>query len=278
MTCNSRRVHGWPTVLSSTLTAACLAAFAGGCQVFDPEPKASATARTETVTATTSGEGAMAESRSDARSSNAGVVSARTNTRTTPLTLEEAAAPTDQPAPTNFVNTPNPRRVVRVPEPVDETIEAIPATANVARVTFAEEGADFDPCVSPDGSRLVFASTQHRATADIYIKRTDSRVVTQLTNDPAEDAMPKVSPDGERIAFASNRAGSWDIYVMPIGGGKAVQISSDLADEIHPSWSPDGSQLVFGRLGEATGRWEMWIVSLQNPSVAHFIGFGLFPE
>src|SRR5262245_14844286 len=30
-----------------------------------------------------------------------------------------------------------------------------PVTANVSRVTFAEEGADFDPSVSRDGSHLV---------------------------------------------------------------------------------------------------------------------------
>src|SRR5205814_1915921 len=71
---------------------------------------------------------------------------------------------------------------------------------------------------------------------------------------------------------------NWDIYVMPISGGKAVQITSDAADEIHPSWSPDGKKLVFSRMGDATGRWEMWTADVQNPSVANFIGYGLFPQ
>lgn len=151
-------------------------------------------------------------------------------------------------------------------------------TTNVARISFAEEGADFDPCSSPDGSRLVFASTQHRQTSDLYVKRTDSRVVTQLTNDPADDQMPAVSPDGSKIAFASNRAGNWDIFVMPISGGKAVQVTSDATDEIHPSWSPDGETLVFNRMGESSGRWEMWAASASRPDTANFIGYGLFPR
>jgi TolB protein len=156
-----------------------------------------------------------------------------------------------------------------------------PDTIDVTRVTFAQEGADFDPSVSTDGSRLVFASTQHRATSDIYYKRTDSRVVTQLTNDPADDAMPVISPDGTKVAFASNRSGNWDIYMMPItgsgGGGKAVQVTSDDADEMQPSWSPDGSHLVYSRSG-TDGRWEMWVSKAGNNAAAQFIGYGLSPK
>ena len=153
-----------------------------------------------------------------------------------------------------------------------------PLGTGVSRVTFAEEGADFDPCVSRDGTTLVFASTQHRQNSDIYMKRTDSRVVTQLTNDPAQDAMPAISPDGTKIAFASDRSGNWDIYVMPINGGRAVQVTNDLADDVNPSWSPDGRHLVFSRLGQASGRWEMWVTDVSNPAIANFIGYGLLPQ
>jgi TolB protein len=159
-----------------------------------------------------------------------------------------------------------------------QTTDEADSTVNVSRTTFAEEGADFDPCPTPDGTRVVFASTAHRKTADLYVKRTDGRVVTQLTNDPAEDAMPSVSPDGTRVAFASNRGGNWDIYVMPIGGGKAVRVTDDAADEIHPSWSPDGERLVFSRFGESSGRWEMWVSSVRNSGTSTFVGFGLLPR
>jgi len=148
----------------------------------------------------------------------------------------------------------------------------------VSRVTFAEEGADFDPCVSQDGKTLVFSSTQHRTAADIYLKKTDSRMVTQLTNDPAQDAMPAISPDGSTIAFASDRSGNWDLFVMPVTGGRAVQVTTDLADEVHPSWSPDGRSLVFSRQGQASGRWEMWVTEVSNPAVANFIGYGVLPQ
>ncbi len=149
---------------------------------------------------------------------------------------------------------------------------------NLSQVTYATEGADFDPCLSHDGTMIVYASTQHRDTADIYVKPTDGRVITQLTNDPANDVMPAISPDGQHIAFASDRTGNWDIYVMPIGGGRAVQVTSDATDEIHPSWSPDGKNLVFCRLGAMSGRWEMWVIDTANQTASNFIGYGLFPS
>lgn len=149
---------------------------------------------------------------------------------------------------------------------------------NVTQISFATEGADFDPDISRSGTHVVFASTQHRPTADIYIKSLSSRVVTQLTSDQAQNVMPKLSPDGQRIAFASNRAGNWDIYVMPVTGGKAIQVTSAAAHELHPSWSPDGTSLVFCRLGEVSGQWELWVTGVSPGGASHFIGPGLFPE
>lgn len=152
------------------------------------------------------------------------------------------------------------------------------ATLNVRQVTASFAGADFDPTPTPDGKSLVFSSTQHRPTADIYIKPINASVVTRLTDDPAQDVMPAVSPDGQYIAFCSDRNGSWDIFVMPIDGGKAVQLTSDPSHDLHPTWSPDGTRLAFCRLGQQTGRWEMWVADVSAVSSAQFIGFGLFPQ
>jgi len=149
---------------------------------------------------------------------------------------------------------------------------------SVAQASFSLAGADFDPDVSPDGEWIVFASTQHKHTADIYVKNARSRAVSQLTSASAHEVMPKFSPDGKRIAFASNKTGSWDIFVMPASGGRAVQITSTSAHDLHPSWSPDGRHLVFCRLGEVSGKWELWVTDVNNTGVQQFIGYGLFPE
>ncbi len=149
---------------------------------------------------------------------------------------------------------------------------------NLTRITYSPVGGDYDPDLSPDGEYMVFSSTQHHPTADIYLKRVDGRSVTQLTSDPAHDVMPTFSPDGQRIAFASDRAGNWDIYVMSLAGGQPMQVTTDASQELHASWSPDGSQLVYSRLSTQSGRWELWVADLENAGTHQFLCYGLFPE
>ena len=149
---------------------------------------------------------------------------------------------------------------------------------NIGRITDATDGACFDPEIDRTGQWLAFASTMHRPTADIYIKQVGSRTVTQLSTDPADDLMPAFSPDSKKVAFCSNRAGNWDVYVMDVGGGQATQVTSDLAQELHPSWSPDGRELAYCVFGNQSQRWEIWTVSLDNPSTRRFLDYGLFPQ
>jgi len=151
---------------------------------------------------------------------------------------------------------------------------------NLQRLTFSSEGSDFDPAVDPTGRLLLYASTRHRETADIYVKQIGGSTVTQLTSDPANDVMPAFSPDGRYVAFASDRSGNWDIYLMEADGGKAVQLTSDPADELHPSFSPDGQRLVFSSFGAQSAQWELVVMDLDPrlPRTRRFLGYGLFPE
>src|SRR5262245_61783125 len=64
-----------------------------------------------------------------------------THAASAPASLVQAS--TAQPAEASMGVTAQPAKASR---------ESEPATTNVARVTFAEEGADFDPCVSRDGT------------------------------------------------------------------------------------------------------------------------------
>ena len=148
---------------------------------------------------------------------------------------------------------------------------------DVRRVTFTAEGTDFDPDADHTGSVLIYASTRHRDTADLYLKRVDGTAVTQLTSDAANEVMPAFSPDGQKVAFASDRTGNWDIYLIEARGGKSLQITSDTTDEIHPSFSADGNKLVYCSLGSPSGQWEMIIVDLASPATKQVIGHGLFP-
>lgn len=151
------------------------------------------------------------------------------------------------------------------------------AYTGLAQNSFTEVGADSDPDISPDGSMIVFASTRHSMAADIYMKRTDGRTVTRLTNDPAHDIQPAFSPDGRFIAFASDRTGNWDVYVMATDGRKPFQVTSSLSHDVHPSWSPDGAQLCYSQYNSRNGQWEIWVVEVANPANRRFVTFGLYP-
>lgn len=152
------------------------------------------------------------------------------------------------------------------------------STGPVRRVSHSEEGADFDVTLDPTGENLVFASTRHRETSDIYRQRVDGQAVTQLTDDPANDVMPCVSPDGNSIAFASDRGGNWDLYLMDAEGGPAIQLTRDTTHDIHPSFSPDGSKLVYCSFSERSRQWQLVVIEVNNPATKRYLGHGLFPE
>ncbi|MEM6750533.1 MAG: DPP IV N-terminal domain-containing protein [Planctomycetota bacterium] len=150
--------------------------------------------------------------------------------------------------------------------------------ANLDRITFTAEGADFDVDVDPSGRKLVFASTRHRSTSDLYLQTVGGTAVTQLTSSPGNDVMPQFSPDGKHVVFASDRSGNWDLYLVPLAGGKPVQLTRDTTDELHPSFSPDGKQIVYCTYGNNTGQWQLVVIDLDRPDAARYIGPGMFPE
>ncbi len=149
---------------------------------------------------------------------------------------------------------------------------------NIMQVSNASEGRTADPDVDPSGEWMVYSSTRHHPSSNVYLQRVNGKTVTQLTSGPYDDVMPRFSPDGKRIAFASNRSGNWNIYIMSIEGGQAIQVTEGHEHTLHPTWSPDGEKLAFCRLGAQSQRWEIWSVRIDQPSVEHFLDYGLFPR
>lgn len=91
------------------------------------------------------------------------------------------------------------------------------------RTRLTDNGNDLRPAWSPDGRYIVFMSTRGGGW-DLYRFDTQTGVLRQLTDDPAQDGLPAVSPDGRWVAFASDRDGFWRIWVTSIDGGLALPL------------------------------------------------------
>ena len=111
---------------------------------------------------------------------------------------------------------------------------------------------------SPDGKSIAYLKTIGRL-AQLFVRRIDSPVPTQLTNSPAgvTEVLPFWSPLGDKIYFLSEEK-LWGVGVA--GGQPQLVLSNGYRTA---TLSPDGKTLAFWRLikedGQQTG--SVWISS-----------------
>jgi TolB protein len=109
------------------------------------------------------------------------------------------------------------------------------------------------PRVSPDNSRIAFASLGHGG----WSIRMYSLDLGRMVSFPAGTAggsneSPAWSGDGTKIAFSSSRSGDPEIWVADAGGGNLRCITSFRGPDVSPTWNPrTNAQLawVSGRTG-----------------------------
>ncbi|MCI0419331.1 MAG: hypothetical protein L0312_08945, partial [Acidobacteria bacterium] len=89
---------------------------------------------------------------------------------------------------------------------------------------------DDSPQYSPDGGKIVFASTR-TSHEEIWMCSSDGSSPVQLTsfNGPPTGT-PRWSPDGKQIAFDSVVEGARDIYVVRISDGKQHRLTTEPSD------------------------------------------------
>jgi eukaryotic-like serine/threonine-protein kinase len=117
---------------------------------------------------------------------------------------------------------------------------------------------DMQPQYSPDGRRIVFASSRPSDRSEIWLANADGSNPTQLTRGPGRwQGSPGWSPDGRSIVFDSQaESGRADIWTIGVDGSGLRQVTHDPADDTVPSWSRDGRFIYFG--SNRTGRNEVW--------------------
>ena len=102
--------------------------------------------------------------------------------------------------------------------------------------------ASRQPMFARDGSILF--SSMRSGNLDLW-KVSTTMVLTQLTQDPAQDWDPAISIDGRVLVWSSNRSGHYEIWIAEADGSNPRQLSQDGFDAENPAISSDGKWVVY---------------------------------
>jgi Tol biopolymer transport system component len=112
------------------------------------------------------------------------------------------------------------------------------------------------PAWSPDGKRIIFASTARERLYNLYVINIDGTGLTRITDGPPHAEMPAWSPDGNLIAFVTPiehevlgvaQSLGHAIWVMNADGTQPHQLTEGRYSDHFPAWSADGSKILFSR-------------------------------
>src|SRR5207253_4586269 len=120
---------------------------------------------------------------------------------------------------------------------------------------------DVQPCFSPDGSKIAFASSRC-GNWDLYVMDVDGKNVQQVTSGAAQDLHPTFSPDGNRLAYCSlTHSGQWEIWLLNLSSRE----KKSLGPGLFPTWCPrrDVERIAFQRARQRGSRWfSIWTLDL----------------
>ncbi len=103
---------------------------------------------------------------------------------------------------------------------------------------------DWDPDISPDGSKIVCVGIRDTTFFDIFIMDINGSNQKNLSNKPGYVTSPKFSPDGEKVFFVRNSTFN-KIYSININGSNEQKLSNHQGHDFNFNVSPNGKKVVF---------------------------------
>ncbi len=160
--------------------------------------------------------------------------------------------------------------------------EYVFSTDTTNQLTFSESHEE-NPVLSPDGSKLVYTSTQedHRDVdydqklRDIFLYDLENGRERNLTTNGSNDWRPRFSEDGKYIAFVSERSDLrevpfyqrlGDIYLMEADGRFQMQLTKNEVNDGGPSIAP-GSTEEKGTIyfdSNENGKYEIYKIDIRG--------------
>ncbi|MFZ5878617.1 MAG: TolB family protein, partial [Chloroflexota bacterium] len=152
----------------------------------------------------------------------------------------------------------------------------IPGEVGLTRIT-AGDWNDITPAVSPDGSRIAFASNRD-GFYDLYLLDLNSGGIQRLTDTPAYDSSPTWSPDLAWIACATYTGDNLEITLHSLTDPQQAQIllTENAASDHSPAWAPNGRQIVF--VSDRSGDSEIWLADLDINDQTRFRNLSNAPQ
>jgi Tol biopolymer transport system component/DNA-binding winged helix-turn-helix (wHTH) protein len=131
------------------------------------------------------------------------------------------------------------------------------AATSLISSTLADNGPDY----SPDGQKIIFASSRSGDFGLWVCDRNGANPRPLIESGPYLTGTPRWSPNGQWIAFDSRASdpdpkGNADIYVINAEGGQPHRLTEDPAEDITPSWSRDSKWVYFG--STRSGSMQIW--------------------
>jgi Tol biopolymer transport system component/tRNA A-37 threonylcarbamoyl transferase component Bud32 len=155
----------------------------------------------------------------------------------------------------------------------------------LSRLTYDVAASAVNPVWTPDGRRIVFASTRDGSATsnlNLFWQRTDGTGEAQRLTDGSYEQVPASSdPSGRLIAFAERRPDTGrDVMILRIDGdeqsgwkpGKPTVFLNSRFSETEPVFSPDGRWLAY--VSNETGRDEVYVRPFPGPGGKRQISTG----
>jgi TolB protein len=152
----------------------------------------------------------------------------------------------------------------------------IPGELPLTRLTAGPQN-DITPALSPDGSRLAFASDRD-GFWDIYLLDLQTGGTQRLTDTPQYDSSPSWSPDLAWIAYETYEGGNLEIAIYSLADPNQAPIvlTDHPAADTAPAWGPNGRQIAF--VSSRSGENDIWLADLDRTDASRFIDLSNTPR
>jgi TolB protein len=143
-----------------------------------------------------------------------------------------------------------------------------PESRALTRLTYGAWD-DTTPAISPDGTRLAFASNRSNYW-DLYILELATGEVTRVTDSPTYETRPGWSPDGQWLVYQAYLDDNFDILIQPLSdlSQSPIRLTDHPAADTAPVWSPLGRSIAF--VSTRSGEKEIWLADFDKSGDERF--------